>query len=78
MKEIRFSIKDKHESKLYKLITDISEDLRDNKGYSEEEIKGFLIGNPELFTSTPVIFCAKIGITNRTINIHNSKKSFFV
>jgi hypothetical protein len=22
---------------------DISEDLRDNKGYSEEEIKGFLI-----------------------------------
>jgi hypothetical protein len=43
MKEIRFSIKDKHESKLYKLITDISEDLRDNKGYSEEEIKGFLI-----------------------------------
>jgi hypothetical protein len=43
MKEIRSDIKLKHESKLYKLITDISEDLRDNKGYSEEEIKGFLI-----------------------------------
>ena len=41
--EIRSDIKSKHESKLYKLITDISEDLRDNKGYSEEEIKIFLI-----------------------------------
>ena len=43
MTKIRSDIKSKHESKLYKLITDISEDLRDNKGYSEEEIKGFLI-----------------------------------
>jgi hypothetical protein len=37
------NIKAKHESKLYKLITNISEDLRDNKGYSEEEIKLYLI-----------------------------------
>ena len=38
-----FDIKTKHESQLYKLITDISEDLRDKKEYSEEEIKTFLV-----------------------------------
>lgn len=43
MNGIGMNIKSKHESKLYKLITDISEDLRDNKGYSEAEIKVFLI-----------------------------------
>jgi hypothetical protein len=43
MKQIEFDIKTKHESQLYKLITDISEDLRDEKGYSEEEIKIFLL-----------------------------------
>jgi hypothetical protein len=43
MKDIEMDIKAKHESQLYKLITNISEDLRDEKGYSEEEIKIFLL-----------------------------------
>jgi hypothetical protein len=43
MKQIEFDIKTKHESQLYKLITDISEDLRDEKEYSEEEIRTFLV-----------------------------------
>jgi hypothetical protein len=43
MKDIEMDIKVKYESQLYKLITNISEDLRDEKGYSEEEIKIFLL-----------------------------------
>jgi hypothetical protein len=34
--------KSNHMGRLYKIITDMSEDLRDKKGYSEEEIKEFL------------------------------------
>jgi hypothetical protein len=31
-----------HMGRLYKIITDMSEDLRDKKGYNEDEIKEFL------------------------------------
>jgi hypothetical protein len=32
-----------HMGRLYKIITDMSEDLRNKKGYNEDEIKEFLI-----------------------------------
>ena len=43
LEKLQFDIKAKHESGLYKLVTEISEDLRDTKGYSEYEIKTYLL-----------------------------------